>query len=59
MQVRLGQPRHIGDQLHRRPAKACLGKDFLRRLKNERFILLADFIAAQGAGGFGHDANSC
>src|SRR3989338_6707106 len=54
MQVRLGQPRHIRDQLHRRPAKACFREYFFRRLKNERFILLADFIAAQRAGGLGH-----
>ena len=54
MQVRLGQARQICDQLHGGAAKACLGKNFFRRLQNKRFIVLADLVSAQGADIIGH-----
>ena len=57
MQVGFGQARHIGDQLHRGPAKASFGKNFLGRLQNERFILLADLDPAKRAGGVRHGSD--
>ncbi len=48
MQVRLRQPRHVGDQLHRGAAEPGLGKDLLGGLQNRPFVLAPDIRAAAG-----------
>ncbi len=47
MQVRLRQPRHVGDQLHRRPPEPGFGKDLFRGLQDHPFVLAPDIRAAR------------
>ena len=54
VQIGLGQAGHIGNQLHRGPAKPCLGKDFFRCRQNKLFAFLAAFFLAAGAADGGH-----
>ena len=48
VQVGLGQPRHVGDKLHRRPAEPGLGKHLFGGRQDGCDILLPDFRAPSG-----------
>ena len=49
MQVRLGQPSHVGNQLHGGAAKACLGKYLFGRLQDCPLAGAADLFLAWGS----------